>query len=1340
MRLKLFLLIAFYTTLTFSQQEASVWYFGQNAGLKFHPDGTVSALSDGKLVTDEGCSSIADQNGNLLFYSDGRTVWDRNHVIMPNGNYFAGTGLFGDISSTQSAIIVPKPDNSNIYYIFTIDEPHHENAAKYPNPFSGTYIDPNSGKTPNDDDGLNNGFNYSIVDLSITGSNGSIGDVISRNNPLITYDTNPAGEEIKFKCSEKITAVQNVAGNSYWVITHFIDKFYAFKISSTGVVSTPIISTVLPKFSVSGYRRNGIGYLKASPNGKKLAIVHDQNGTYNGETNEDAGFVYLYDFDITTGIVANPKLVYSDMTPYGVEFSSDSNLLYISYTLFSGISYNHYRLSQFDLTRSDIQNTQMLISINDNGVGALQLGPNNKIYYSGNFSYTLGVINNPNVIGAGCNFDSYGQPLAINTSHKMGLPPFITSFFDAYFTAKNLCLGSNTVFTLNSNQTITSATWNFGDGFTSNAISPTHTYAVAGNYAVTVTATSAIGTTTKTKTIVISQVPTATQPQDILVCDTDNDGLYNFDLMTQYLPILNGQDPNLFEVKYFANAADYTNNLPIVMPFNYVNSQAYQQQTIIAEVTNKANTDCKSSTSFEIDVFDTPFPSLATNIPNLNSCDNTSVGTDADGRVVFDLTQNAPVILNGQTSSQFVLSYYKDLALTQIIATPNAYANTNTSETIYVKMSNKDNASCFASTSFSIEVLALPVITSVVDLKQCDDNIDGFSVFNLEEAIGKITTNAANETITFFRLPTDAQNNTNPITNPTTYTNQTVSNDAVYARVTNANACFRIAKVNLFVSTTQIPLNYAKSFTECDDAILGTNTDGIASFDFSGVTAEIQNIFPVGQLLDIRYFRNLADALAEKNAITDISNYRNIGYPNTQKIYIRVDSQVNNDCLGLGNHITLNVERIPIVQAITQIHCDNDQDGKYAFDTTNLQTQLLNGLTNISVAYFDQNNVLLSSPLPNPFLTASQTLKVVVTNNTPKACSFDTTIQFVVDDLPEAFQVSTTLTTICDDEADPNIQDGKFAFDTTTFQNTILGGQTGMTVKYFDANNNFLFNSLPNPFVTATQNLRVEVINPVNTTCTATINLPFVVHPVPKIALTGDELVCSDLPSFTKDLDAGLLDGSPTTDYSYIWSFNGNAIAGETNSTLTVNTAGLYTVLVTNNQGCSRTRTFTVVASDKANITDVKIVDLAESNSITVSVAASLGNYVYTLDDENGSYQTDAIFTNVSSGIHTIYVKDLNGCGIERKEVSVLGIPNFFTPNDDNYNDYWNIKGVNASFNANTIIYIFDRYGKLVKQISPQTQGWDGTFNGQPMPASDYWYSIQLEDGRVVKGHFALKR
>jgi hypothetical protein len=106
------------------------------------------------------------------------------------------------------------------------------------------------------------------------------------------------------------------------------------------------------------------------------------------------------------------------------------------------------------------------------------------------------------------------------------------------------------------------------------------------------------------------------------------------------------------------------------------------------------------------------------------------------------------------------------------------------------------------------------VITAIVNLKQCDDDIDGFSVFNLEEAITKITANASNETIVFFKTIADAQSNINLISNTTSYTNTVVSNDVVYVRVTNANACFRIAKLNLIVSTTKIPLAFLKTFTQ----------------------------------------------------------------------------------------------------------------------------------------------------------------------------------------------------------------------------------------------------------------------------------------------------------------------------------------------------------------------------------------------------------------------------------------------------------------------------------------------------------------------------------------------
>jgi hypothetical protein len=126
--------------------------------------------------------------------------------------------------------------------------------------------------------------------------------------------------------------------------------------------------------------------------------------------------------------------------------------------------------------------------------------------------------------------------------------------------------------------------------------------------------------------------------------------------------------------------------------------------------------------------------------------------------------------------------------------------------------------------------------------------------------------------------------------------------------------------------------------------------------------------------------------------------------------------------------------------------------------------------------------------------------KAVVTNNTAQSCFDETTIQFIVDDLPEAFPVPAALTTTCDDEIDPLVQDGKYPFNTSSFDATILNGQTGMTVKYFAQNGSPLPSPLPNPFVTGTQNVRVVVENPINTTCTASIIL-FIVNPLPKIRL-----------------------------------------------------------------------------------------------------------------------------------------------------------------------------------------------------------------------------------------------
>jgi gliding motility-associated-like protein len=300
-----------------------------------------------------------------------------------------------------------------------------------------------------------------------------------------------------------------------------------------------------------------------------------------------------------------------------------------------------------------------------------------------------------------------------------------------------------------------------------------------------------------------------------------------------------------------------------------------------------------------------------------------------------------------------------------------------------------------------------------------------------------------------------------------------------------------------------------------------------------------------------------------------------------------------------------------------------------------------------------------------------------------------------------------------------------------------------MTVRYFDENGDVLPSPLPNPFISSTQNVTAIVENTINPTCSASVIIAFIVNELPPISLNTngaeDELVCTNLPTFFVTLDAGIQDGSPTNNYTYSWFKDDLILPAETNPTLDVNSEGIYKVEVSTLLGCTRTRSIKVTASDIATITTITINDLADINTVTVTVGGQ-GDYEYSLDEPTGPFQKSNFFGNVAAGLHDIYINDKNGCGTVSQSIAILGAPKFFTPNADGFNDYWNIKGANTATNAMSTLLIYDRYGKLIKQISPTSQGWDGTFNGYPLPSDDYWYTVNLEDGRQVKGHFSLKR
>lgn len=379
----------------FGQKQGNIWYFGDHAGFDFNSGAPVQ-ISGGatQYVTcpschAEGSAVIADSSGALLFYSDGAQAWNAQHSVMPNGN-----GLLSNASSTQSALILPRPYSSQLYYLFTVDD-FNINA-------------------------LQNGFRFSIVDMCLDGGLGDIKD--GQKNILITDSV-----------AEKLAAVRHANGVDYWVVVHKwqSDAFHAYPLTVSGV-GAPVISYVGSTHPTGmGGIGSSIGQMKISPDGTKLALV-------NG--NSTPSILEYFDFDAATGAVSNAVALTPSSTwmYYGVAFSPDNSKLYVSVTM------NGNGVYQFDLNAGGGDPLAVAASITQvaatwNYLG-LQLGPDGKIYVARSpfvNNTAVGVIHDPNLAGTACNYQDAAITL-VGSYASYSFPSFVDSY--DYSTAQPDCV------------------------------------------------------------------------------------------------------------------------------------------------------------------------------------------------------------------------------------------------------------------------------------------------------------------------------------------------------------------------------------------------------------------------------------------------------------------------------------------------------------------------------------------------------------------------------------------------------------------------------------------------------------------------------------------------------------------------------------------------------------------------------------------------------------------------------------------------------------------------------------------------------------------------------------
>jgi gliding motility-associated-like protein len=207
---------------------------------------------------------------------------------------------------------------------------------------------------------------------------------------------------------------------------------------------------------------------------------------------------------------------------------------------------------------------------------------------------------------------------------------------------------------------------------------------------------------------------------------------------------------------------------------------------------------------------------------------------------------------------------------------------------------------------------------------------------------------------------------------------------------------------------------------------------------------------------------------------------------------------------------------------------------------------------------------------------------------------------------------------------------------------------------------------------------------------------------------------------------------APSGFSNYSW----NTLPVQNSQSISISSSGNYIVTLTNANGCTNTKTFTAIESEIATITNIDVNDFEENLTALISISGN-GNYTYSIDGIN--FQNTPFFNLPEAGEYRIYVKEEN-CGTVSDTFFAITYPKFFTPNGDSFNDVWQIKNLDKKGLENSKIYIFDRFGKLIKELNKINSSWDGTFDNQKLPSTDYWFIIEVSNGKKIKGHFSLKR
>ena len=719
---------------------------------------------------------------------------------------------------------------------------------------------------------------------------------------------------------------------------------------------------------------------------------------------------------------------------------------------------------------------------------------------------------------------------------------------------------------------------------------------------------------------------------------------------------------------------------------------------------------------------------------DISQCDNDGV---FDERYVFDLTVYNEMFLGNQTHVD--ITFHLNLNDVTIgeneIENPESFTNTLNPQTVYVRMTNTVTG-CYSTETFVINVTTDVLQADSISL--CDTESDGFEVFDL--SVNDDTISVNNEPVAYYASLQDAQNEDNPI-GPLHQNTFAYQSQEIWARTyDSASGCpvFASFPINLIALPNYTSANgFPDDISKCDDG-----------FPFN-LTIYENTVAGNEEDFEFKYYESSQD-IPNENYINNPQAYTSTANPQT--IYVHVTNTVTG-CDAIYPFI-INTVDVTVQQPEDIFICDDNQNGLQNFNLA-INDNIVNSGNPATISYHGtENDANNNTNAIGPVYQNAQPYQpqVIWIRITMAECYAISSFTIGIIPLPEISNPDNSNLTIekCDSDG---TDDGSTSFDLTVHETLLIANQPDTEYLYYAGLQDFadgnsitdpaLYNNTSNP-----QTIYVQLYNTV-TGCygeavpfTIKVDNTITAGTPPDLWLCdsdnngiqfynlhdNDDAATNFNPYQSVTYHASLQDAEDGTNPLPALYSNQQPYIPQTIWARIESTEGCIGYAITSftlNIYPLNAFDFTIETSDFS----------IYNNSIHINIQ-NPENYEFSID--GFIYNDVNYYNNLAPGIYTVYISSKDGCKSISQEVALLNYPKFFSPNGDGVNEYWNIHYIR--FFPDALVYIFDRYGKLIKSYRGSDYGWDGTFNGANLPATDYWFLAKFKNGREIKGHFALIR